>query len=157
MTDRQIHPLNNSGVQSPSEAHPLQSDFERGLCPKSHDVRDPHQLALLVAFLHLAINQILCHLPPASIPPWTSHREPVAKMGGECIEVQIEPITGEKGDTARCQQVSQGVNNGMRRQLRAVSHMQDRKKLREGINGQPEPEHLPLMTEPCAQFVQLQV
>jgi len=35
--------------------------------------------------------------------------------------------------------------------------MQDRKKLREGINGQPEPEHLPLVTEPCAQFVQLQV
>jgi len=33
--------------------------------------------------------------------------------------------------------------------------MEDRKKFREGYDGQPE--HLPLLTEPCTQFVQLQV
>ncbi len=153
MTDCQIHPLNKSRVQSPSEAHLLQSDLESGICSKAHDVPHPHQLAPLVAFLHLAIDQSFCHLPPEYFPPSASHPEPVSKMGRERIEVQIEPITGEKRDAARCQDVPQGVNERMRRQLRAGSHMQDRKNFREGIDGQPEPEHLPLAAEPCAQFV----
>jgi hypothetical protein len=35
--------------------------------------------------------------------------------------------------------------------------MKDRKKFREGIDGEPKPEHLSMMTEPCSQFIQLQV
>jgi hypothetical protein len=35
--------------------------------------------------------------------------------------------------------------------------MEHRKKLREGINGQPEPEHLLVAAQPGAQLVQLEV
>lgn len=157
MTDRQIHPFNKSRVQSSSEAHLLQSDLESSPCSKAHDVRHPHQLAPLVAFLHLAVEQSFCHLPPEYFPPSASHLEPVSKMGRERIEVQIEPITGEKGDATRCEDVPQGVNDGMCRQLCTWSHMQGRKNFRARIDGQPEPEYLPLAAEPCAQFIQLQV
>ena len=89
MTGSQIHPLNKSGVQLPSQAHPLQSDLESGTRSQAHEVRDPHQLAPLVAFLHLAIDQSYCHVPPESFPPSASHLAPVTKMGCERIEVQI--------------------------------------------------------------------
>ena len=35
--------------------------------------------------------------------------------------------------------------------------MKDRKKFREGIDGEPKPEHLCMVTEPCSQFIQLQM
>ena len=73
-----------------------------------------HELASLVAFLHLAIDQFFCHLPPEDFPPKARHLELVSKMGGERIKVQIEPITGEKGNAARCQNVPQRVNHFMR-------------------------------------------
>ena len=34
--------------------------------------------------------------------------------------------------------------------------MEVRKNFREGVDGQPEPDRLPLAAEPCAQFVQLE-
>src|SRR5215472_9334842 len=78
-------------------------------------------------------------------------------MGGQSIEIQIEPVTGEDGDAARCQHLPQAVNEPMRRSLRAGSPMKDWKKFRERIDGEPQPEHLCMVTEPCAQFIQLQV
>ncbi len=74
-------------------------------------------------------------------------------MGRQSIEIQIEPVTGEDGDAARCQHLPQAVNDRMRRPLRAGSHMKDRKKFRAGIDGQPKPEHLGMVTEPCSQFI----
>jgi hypothetical protein len=35
--------------------------------------------------------------------------------------------------------------------------MKDRKKFREGIDGEPKPEHLCMVTEPCSRFIQLQM
>jgi len=35
--------------------------------------------------------------------------------------------------------------------------MEDRKKFREGIDGQPEPEHLGGAAQPGAQFIQVEV
>ena len=68
VTYRQIHPLNKSGVQLPREAHPLQGALESGTCSKAYHVRDPHQLAPSVAFLHLTVNQSFHHLPLAYFP-----------------------------------------------------------------------------------------
>ncbi len=45
----------------------------------------------------------------------------------------------------------------MRGVLRAGTQMEDGKKLRAGVDGQPEPEHLGTAAEPCSQFIQLQV
>ncbi len=45
----------------------------------------------------------------------------------------------------------------MRRDLRAWTQMEYRNNFREGVDGQPEPEHLCIAAEPCSQFVQLEV
>ena len=55
------------------------------------------------------------------------------------------------------QDLSQGVNDAMRRVLRARTQKEHRKKLRAGIDGQPEPQHLCGAAQPRAQFVQLEM
>ncbi len=116
-----------------------------------------HELAPSVAFLHLTIDQVRSYLPPQDVPASATHLEPVSKMGCQCIEVEIEPITGEKGDAARGEDLPQGVNDCMRRQLRTGTHMEHRKYFREGVDSEPEPEHLGMAAEPCSEFVQLQM
>ena len=89
MTDGQIDPLDESGVQPPREAHPLQGDGEICLCPETHHRRDPRQLTPPVAFLHLAVDQTRRHLPPTCYPPSTTFCEPLSKVGREGIKVQV--------------------------------------------------------------------
>jgi hypothetical protein len=55
------------------------------------------------------------------------------------------------------QDLSQGVNDTMRRVLRARTELKHRKNLGEGINGQPEPQDLLGVAQPGAEFVQLEV
>lgn len=78
-------------------------------------------------------------------------------MSCEGIEVQIEPITGKKGDAARSQSLSQRVDEQMSCLLRARTELKHRDHLGEGIDGEPEPQDLFGATQPGAQFVQLQV
>jgi hypothetical protein len=63
----------------------------------------------------------------------------------------------KRGTQKGGQDLSHSVNDRMRRDLRAGTHMEDRKNFREGVDGQPEPEHLLMVAEPCSEFVQLQV
>ena len=108
-------------------------------------------------FLHLPVDQIDCYLPSKGFGPTTPHFSPVSKMGGERREVHIEAITGENWEAARRQDLSQGVNEQMRRVLRARTELKDRKNLGEGINGQPEPQDLLGVAQPGAELVQLEV
>jgi hypothetical protein len=55
------------------------------------------------------------------------------------------------------QELPQGVDNSMRHVLRAGTEIEHGKKLREGIDGQPQPQHLLIAAQPGAQFVQLEV
>jgi hypothetical protein len=43
------------------------------------------------------------------------------------------------------------------RMLRAGTQMEHRNKLREGVNCQPEPQHLCGAAQSCSQFIQLEV
>jgi hypothetical protein len=61
----------------------------------------------------------------------------------------------KRGTQKGGQDLSHSVNDRMRRDVRAGTHMEDRKHLREGVDGQPE--HLLMVAEPCSEFVQLQV
>jgi hypothetical protein len=45
----------------------------------------------------------------------------------------------------------------MRRVLRAGAEIKHGQKLRAGVDGQPEPEHLSGAAQPSAQFIQLQM
>ena len=81
LTDRQIQPFDKSGIESPRETQFLQSGLESSLCSKAHHVRHTNQLAPLVAFLHLAVDQARRHLPPAPMPSSVTSLEPLSKMG----------------------------------------------------------------------------
>ena len=89
VTDGQIHPFDESGVEPSRQAQPLQGGREICLCPQAHHRRNSHELAPPIAFLHLAIDQARRHLPLAHVPPSPTSCEPLAKMGCEGIEVQI--------------------------------------------------------------------
>jgi hypothetical protein len=71
------------------------------LSSKTHHVRHPHQLASPVAFLHLAVDQALCHLPLTHVPASATHQEPLAKVCREGIEVEVEPVTGKERQAER--------------------------------------------------------
>ncbi len=89
MTHRQIHPLNESGVESSRETQFLQGNRERSACSKTHHRSDPNQLAPLVGFFHLTIQQPRRYLPLRDFPPAATQLKPLSKMGRERIEVQI--------------------------------------------------------------------
>src|SRR5579864_1727666 len=78
MTDGQIDPLDKSGVQASREAHTLQGEREICLCPQTHHVCDPQQLASAVAFLHQAVDQARRHLPLTYMPPSLNHLKPLS-------------------------------------------------------------------------------
>jgi hypothetical protein len=58
-------------------------------CSKAHHVRDAHQLATPVAFLHLPVDQLRRHLPPEYFPPSATHLKPVSEMGSQGIEIDV--------------------------------------------------------------------
>jgi hypothetical protein len=64
-------------------------------------MRDPYQPPPSVAFLDLAVDEPRRYLPSAYFPPSTVGGEPLAKVGGEGREVEIEPITGEDRQAER--------------------------------------------------------
>src|SRR5260370_13953040 len=110
MADGQIDPLNKSGVQPPRETQSLQDSFESILCSQSHHLRDPNELAPPVTFLDVAVDQAWSHQPSAHVASSTTKCKPLAKVGGEGIEVQVQAITGEKRDAVRGQDLSQRVD-----------------------------------------------
>jgi hypothetical protein len=85
------------------------------------------------------------------------HLEPLAKVSGEGIEVHIEAITGKDWEAAGSQDLSQGVDHSLSQVLCTRTELKHRQHLGEGIDGQPEPQHLLGAAEPGAQFVQLEV
>ena len=128
VADGQWSPLDESGVESSRETQSLQGGFEICLCPQAHHRRDTRQFAPSVAFLHLTVDQPRCYLPLAHLPPSASYVEPLSKMGRESIKGEIETITGEERDAARCQGLSQEVHNQVCRMLCAGTQLDHRKK-----------------------------
>jgi hypothetical protein len=118
---------------------------------------DAHQLAPPVAFFHLAVDQARFHLPSTHVTPSTTQCEPLAKVGRESIEIQIEAITGEERQAARGQALSERVDELMRHVLGAGAELKYGKNLRQGINGQPQPEDLFGAAQPGSDFIQLHV
>ena len=58
---------------------------------------------------------------------------------------------------ARSQELPQGVDDGMCCVLCAGTQMEDGNDLCQGVDGQPQPEHLCGAAQPSAQFVQLEM
>jgi len=120
-------------------------------------VRHAHQLALSVAFFHLAVDQARRHLPPAHVAPSTFLFSPCPKMGRERIEGEIEPVTGKEGEATGSQELSQGMDDPLCHVLGAGTELKHGKNLGARVESQPEPEHLCSAAEPGTQFVQWEV
>jgi hypothetical protein len=69
-------------------------------------------------------------------------------MGGEGIEIQVETIAREEWEATRGQDPPQGMDHGMGCVLRARTQMQDRKDLRTGVDGQPQPQDVGVAAQP---------
>ena len=69
----------------------------------------------------------------------------------------IHTITGEEWQTARGQELSQGVDDGMRGVLRTGSQMEHRKNLGAGGDGQPQPQDVGVAAQPRPQLIQLEI
>jgi len=110
-----------------------------------------------VEFLHLAIDQAFRHLPLASLPSLAIRLEPVSKLGGESIEIQIEAIADEDRQAAKGQDLWERVDELMCHVLGTGTELKHRQNLGTRIDGQPQPQHLLRAPQPRAQFVQLEV
>jgi hypothetical protein len=78
-------------------------------------------------------------------------------MGRQGVEIQVQTIAREDGQTVRGEPVSELVDDRMRRSLRPGTEMQDRNAFRERVHHNPEPEHLDSVAEARAQFVKLEM
>jgi hypothetical protein len=83
MTNREIQPLNESGVEPSWKTKSLSGSREHSACSKAHHRRDPHQLAPLGGLFHLARDQFRCSLPLKDFPASATHLKPVSNMGRE--------------------------------------------------------------------------
>jgi hypothetical protein len=83
MTNGQMHALTNSRVQPPSKASSLQRDPESLLCSQAHHAPDPHQLAPLVTFLRLTVDQTRRYRPSKGFAPTSHHFSPLTKVSRE--------------------------------------------------------------------------
>src|SRR5436309_694337 len=101
--------------------------------PSARDTRAPRVLSIVGWFRHLPLTHV-----PAS----TTHLSPVSKMGREGIEVEVEPITGEKRKTAWGQHLSQRVNHRMGHVLGAGTQLEDGQNLGARVDRHPQPEHV---------------
>src|SRR5438874_6899027 len=87
-------------------------------------------------------DQTRRHLPLTHVLASTTHLSPVSKMGREGIEVEVEPITGEKRKTAWGQHLSQRVNHRMGHVLGAGTQLEDGQNLGARVDRHPQPEHV---------------
>src|SRR5262249_38757343 len=84
-----------------------------------------------------------------------SPHDPITKMGGECVEIEIETIAGERRDAARRETPVEIVDQCMCRILRARTQMQHGDQLADRINRQPQPQRVHAAPQPSAELVEL--
>ena len=104
---------------------------------------DLYQLALAVAFIHLAVDQAWLHLPSEPVVSSTTRGKPLAKVGGESIKVAIESITGKQWDATRRQPLLESMDEPMGHGLGAGAELKCRKNLGESEGLSSEREESP--------------
>ena len=78
-------------------------------------------------------------------------------MGRQGIEVEVEAIAGEDREAVGCQVLPQGMDHVMGSILSARTEVEHRDQLAERVNDDPEPQHVGAVTQPRAEFIQLEV
>src|SRR5262249_55983620 len=95
------------------------------------------------------------------LPLWLSAapspRDPLPKMRGQRIEIGIETIAREQRQTPRSQVLAQTMDQQVGHFVRTWSKLDLRNTLGEGIQSDPQPQHLRVAAQAGAYFVHLHV
>jgi hypothetical protein len=85
----------------PEKPNPCKTTLRSSAVPRRITCETRTSLRQRSAFLDLTVDQTWRHLPSAHVVSSTAEGEPLAKVGRERIEVQIEAITGEERNAER--------------------------------------------------------
>jgi hypothetical protein len=96
-------------------------------------VADPHDSPLSIDFLEKAIDQFDGEEPLARWPAHT--RDPLTKVGGQCVEVEVQGVAASHGDALRRKMLAQIVDKAMRRVLGPCAQIEYWNELADGVNG----------------------
>jgi len=163
MTQGKVDPLHKSGVERAGEPECLEALGEVREVAPAHAAFDPSfhsgqalsESAAATGFLDLAIEQVEGDLPAEFA---RSHiGDPLTEMSGEGIEVEVEAIAGEDGETAWSQDERQRMDDGMRHSSSAWADQQRGDEPSDGVEGDPHPEVVGLVAQGDEEFVQLEM
>src|SRR5512142_2782452 len=112
----------NAVLSRPEKPNPCKTALRASSVPRRITWVTRTSLRQRSAFLHLAVDQAHCHLPLTYFPTL----DPLSKMSCQSIKVQIQAITGEDGEAVGRQELSQGVDEQVRRMLCSGTQMQHR-------------------------------
>ena len=101
MTQGQIDSLHESGVERAGEPERLEPVGQAGEIAQAHATLDPSGSAAAIGLLDLAVQQVERHLPTEFAGSYIG--EPLTEMGRDGVEVEVEAIAGEDGQTALSQ------------------------------------------------------
>ncbi len=133
MADGQISSM-KAVFNRPEKPHPCKATWRASWGSEMHHVCDPHQPGAVGSFSspdQKISPAATCHR--RTFRPLLTHLEPLSKMSRERREVQIEAITGEERQTIMGQKPSQGVDEHMRRVLRAGAEIKHGQNLCAGV------------------------
>lgn len=100
----------------------------------------------------LPIEKPSVNLPLKGMPP--NDLNPSAEVGGERIEVQLQAITGEYGETIPCQHFHKCMYNGMGRGLSARPNFEHGDNFGARVDSEPNPESVSALTGLGAKLIQ---
>jgi hypothetical protein len=104
----QVEAFDESGVDGTGEAELLKGDLQVFALAELHAPLDFSELTAAIGFDDLAVEQVERHLPFRFAGGGVC--EPLAKVSGEGIEVQVQSIAGASGHTAWGQGQRRGVD-----------------------------------------------
>ncbi len=156
-SDRQVHPLDERRIHPAGPAQRLQRFFKGFPGSQPHHLLDLDQFASPMLLLHLTVEQACLHLPLRLPLPAPNGLDPLPKMGGQRVEIGVDPIAGEDWQTPRSQEGLQTVDQQVRHVVGARAQLEHRNAFGERIKGHSEPQHLRVAPQARAHLIQLDV
>ncbi len=155
LANGQIDSLDKRRVEPPTQPKPDKGPAPLLRCAAAEHGRNAHQPSALITLLDLPIGQVCGYLPLAHPLPYA--RCPLSKMGRQRVEIEIQPIAREDGETVRGQPLLQGVHDRVGRGLRARTKVQHGDQFTDRVNRYPEPYYMRPASQSRAELIELEV
>jgi hypothetical protein len=123
--------------------------------PSFHSEQALSESAAAIGFLDVAVKEVERHLPTEFAR--SPIRDPLTEMGGDRIEVEVEAVAGEDGETAWSQDERDGVEQGIGHRLGAWTDLEGGDEFSGGVKGHPHPQVVRLVAPGGEQLIELQM